>query len=111
VIAIGVVLIVAGLVAGYIDSTTRFKSELIDEHFRSMLVGLFVGVTLVFVGAIGWAWRREPSAKIHAAGTVFFTPWLGVVAGYFIDGMNIHGGSALMIALIPAAVVLIMAGF
>jgi hypothetical protein len=53
---------------------------------------------------MGKAAKQKRARSMAAA--VFFAPWLLLLAGYLIDGLNFHGSAALVVLLILIAAIL-----
>jgi hypothetical protein len=76
-------------------------------------MGAVLGIPVAFIGLIGWAKHLGKKERVQMAAAVFFAPWLLLLPGYLIDGMNLHGSAGpviflMLIAAILAVVLLIM---
>ena len=113
----GICLTIIGLGAGYVDESTHFRFAFISDHFDVFLMALLIGIVLSFIFMIGWARQFKGGARARLAGIVFVSPWIAGLLSYPIEGLNVHGPSALLYFLVmPAAsllalVLLIMAGY
>ena len=110
----GAFLIALGVSAFYIDVAVNFRYDFIEHHYDAFGMSILVGVVCAFVGCIGWAKLCSKQRRSLMAGLVFIAPWVGLLLGSPIGGMNIHGPSAItMMLIIPstllAVVLLIMA--
>jgi hypothetical protein len=103
---VGIGLIVIGAAAGYVDVGTRFKFEFISDYYEVFGLALLVGTLLSFIGLIGWARHLERQYRVRMAGLVFAFPWIAVLLGYPIDGINVHGAAPIVLMLIIPATVL-----
>jgi NO-binding membrane sensor protein with MHYT domain len=103
---VGTCLIGIGIAAGYIDVATHFRFQFISDQFSIFLLALLIGALASFVGLIGWAKQLPRGGRSHMARLVFVSPWVVGLLGYGIDGLNIHGPSALVLLLIVPASVL-----
>ena len=57
-------------------------------------------------GLIGWARHLDRPARVQAAGAVFAFPWVAVLLGYPIDGINVHGAAPIVLMLVLPATIL-----
>jgi hypothetical protein len=108
----GVFLIAIGTAYFFFDEATTdwFGSSLLNIFGMGAVLGLPVAI----IGIIGWAKQLGKKERLQMAAAVFFVPWLLLIPGYLIDGMNMHGSAApvvllILIAAILAVVLLIMA--
>jgi hypothetical protein len=108
----GIFLIAIGMACFFFDEVTN------DWYGSSLLnifgMGAVLGIPVAFIGLIGWAKQLGSQKRRKMAALVFFAPWLLIVIGLFVDGMNIHGSAGPVIGLvllgtILAVVLLIMA--
>jgi hypothetical protein len=109
-------LIALGASAFYIDVAMHFRFDFIQHHYEEFGMSILIGVILTFIGCIGWARFCRRQRRAMMAGCVFIAPFAALLAGSPIDGTNIHGPSAITMALtIPATVLavvlLVMAAF
>lgn len=91
------------------------------DLLRSFIPGLLafgvcilLGTVIVSVGCIGWAKLKNSKVRATMAASVFAAPLLALLIGGPVDGINIHGPSAItMMLLLPfsalAFILLIMA--
>jgi hypothetical protein len=104
---VGIALTAMGLGAGYFDEATHFRFAFLGDHFGIFLAALLLGIVSSFVFIIGWARRLRKRAQARAAGIVFISPWIAGLFTYPIEGLNVHGPSALLWFLVmPAASIL-----
>jgi hypothetical protein len=103
---VGASLIAVGIGAFYLDEATRSHFEFISDY--SDLFGLLelVGLFLSFIGCIGWATQLRKRNLIQLVFLVLLAPWLALLIGYPIAGINFHGAAALVMMLIVPATVL-----
>ena len=104
--SVGVALVVTGAAAEYVDVATHFKFEFISDDYEFFGLALLVGVFLSFAGLIGWARHLDRPARVKAAGAVFAFPWVAVLLGYPIDGINVHGAAPIVLMLVIPATIL-----
>jgi hypothetical protein len=79
----------------------------LSDHFAIFLVALLLGILLSFVFTIVWARRFNKRTQARAAGIVFISPWVAGLLTYPIEGVNVHGPSALLwFIVMPAASIL-----
>jgi hypothetical protein len=101
---VGTALTAIGLGAGYFDEATHFRFALLSDHFGIFLIALLLGMLSSFVFIIGWARQFEKTTQARAARIVFISPWVAGLLTYPIEGLNVHGPSALLWFLVmPAA--------
>jgi hypothetical protein len=107
----GVFLVTIGTAYFFFDEATRdwFGSSL----FNIFAMAAVIGVPVAFIGLIGWAKQLGKRERAKMGALVFFAPWLLLIPGYLIDGMNVHGSAGpvilpILIAAILAIVLLIM---
>jgi len=104
---LGGALTAIGLGAGYFDEATHFRFAFLGDHFGIFLVALLLGIVSSFVFIIGWARRLKKRTQARAAGIVFVSPWIAGILTYPIEGLNVHGPSALLWFLVmPSASIL-----
>ncbi len=103
---VGVALVVTGAAAEYVDVATHFRFEFISDDYEFFGLALLVGVFLSFAGLIGWARHLDRPARVKAAGAVFAFPWVAVLLGYPIDGINVHGAAPIVLMLVIPATIL-----
>lgn len=101
---LGVCLITLGI-------TYFFFDEVTTDWYGSSLLNIFgiagmVGVILAFIGVIGWAKQLGGKKRRQMAAWAFFAPWIVVLSGYLVDGLNIHGSAGLAFLLIFLAIIL-----
>ena len=115
-IIIGIILIVTGVGAGYVDVATDFKFDFLSRHFGWFILALLLGIVLSFGAVIGWAKQFAAGTRRRTAGVVFVAPVVAALALNSVQGFNVHGPSVFLFYLVmPAAwllalVLLIMAG-
>lgn len=97
---VGFALVVTGAAAEYVDVATHFKFEFISDDYELFSLALLLGVFLSFAGLIGWARHLDRPARVKAAGAVFAFPWVAVLLGYPIDGINVHGAAPIVLMLV-----------
>ena len=104
---VGVSLTAVGLSAGYFDEATHFRFEFLSRYFGVFLIALVLGVLTSFGFVIFWARSCDKRARARAAGLVFIAPWIFGLLSYPVEGLNVHGPSALLWFLVmPAASIL-----
>lgn len=113
---LGACLILMGLTAFYLDVAVDFKSEVIQHHYDGFGSCILLGVLAAFVGCIAWARSSSRKHKTIMAASVFVAPLLALLIGSPVDGINVHGPSAITIMLmlpasVLAVVLVIMAAF
>ena len=107
-------MIAIGTSAFYVDVAARFQIDFIEQHYGEFGIGILIGLILAFVGCIGWARCCTKQQRASMAAIVFITPLVALLVGSPVDGINIHGPSAItMMLIIPAtllaAILLVMA--
>ncbi len=95
-----------GAAAEYVDVATHFKFEFISDDYEFFGLALLLGVFLSFAGLIGWARHLDRPARVKAAGAVFAFPWVAVLLGYPINGINVHGAAPIVLMLVLPATIL-----
>jgi hypothetical protein len=104
---VGTALTAIGLGAGYFDEATHFRFAFLSDHFSIFLVALLLGVLSSFVFIVGVARRFSKRTQARAARIVFISPWIAGLLTYPVEGLNVHGPSALLWFLVmPAASIL-----
>lgn len=103
---VGVALVVTGAAAEYVDVATHFRFEFISDDYEIFGLALLLGVLLSFAGLIGWGRDLDRPARMKTAALVFAFPWVAVLVGYPIDGLNVHGAAPMVLMLIVPATVL-----
>jgi len=103
---LGVVLIVVGDSAFYIDVAARFRFDFIEQNYGTFGLSILTGVVLAFIGCIGWSKSGGKKARALMPGAVFITPWMLLLVGSPIDGFNVHGPSMISAMLVLPATVL-----
>lgn len=93
-VAAGVCLILIGIGAGYLDVATQFRFDFISRYFDVFSFAALAGVLLAFVGCIGWSRHLKKRQKILLAVAAFIFPWMVLLVGYPIGGINMHGAAA-----------------
>jgi hypothetical protein len=111
---LGAILTTFGLAAFYVDVAAHFKFDVIEQHYTVLGVCTLLGTVIVFVGCIGWAKLRNSKVRAIMAAAVFAMPLFALLIGTPVDGINIHGPSAItMMLILPysalALILLIMA--
>jgi hypothetical protein len=111
---LGAILTTFGLVAFYVDVAAHFKFDFIEQHYTAFGVCILLGTIIVFAGCIGWAKLRNSKVRAIMAAAVFAAPFFALLIGSPVDGINIHGPSAItMMLVLPfsalALILLIMA--
>jgi hypothetical protein len=106
----------AAFYTDYTDVAVRFRFDFIEHHYDEFGMSILIGVVCCFAGCIGWARLCNRRHRAMMAVAVFIAPFVGLLLGSPIGGMNIHGPSAItMMLTLPATVLavilLIMAGF
>jgi hypothetical protein len=91
---VGVSLIVIGLGVLFIDSGTNDLFEFISHNSEAFGDAFVVGVFLSFVGLIGWAVHLRRKIGARMAANVFAWPWITLLIGFGVDGLNMHGTAA-----------------
>lgn len=97
---VGVGLAVIGLSAAYLEMSSHFNFEFIDNYFDFFTLASLGGAVLMFAGLICWARQMQQKARRSMAANVFFWPWLTLLVGFGVDGLNMHGTAALAFAVI-----------
>ncbi|MCU1249525.1 MAG: hypothetical protein JWQ49_2554 [Edaphobacter sp.] len=102
---VGASLITVGIGAFYIDDATRFHFEFISDYSEVFgLLGM-IGLLLSFIGCIGWATQLRKRNLVQLVFLVLLAPWLALLIGYPIAGINYHGAAAfVMMLIVPAAI-------
>lgn len=95
-----------GIGAGYLDSSPHFDFEIISDNFDVLGVGYGIGALVSFICLTGWSRHLERRLQLRMAAMVFAAPWLTLLVCYPIDGVNYHGGAALVLVLIVPASIL-----
>jgi hypothetical protein len=103
---LGAVFIVVGVSAFYIDVAARFRFDFIEQNYGTFGASILSGVVLAFIGCIGWAKSGDKKTRVLMAGAVFIAPWMLLLAGSPIDGVNVHGPSMISAMLVLPATVL-----
>jgi hypothetical protein len=104
----GASLIAIGLGAGYLDEATRFNFEFISDHYEVFGLSALVGLLLSFIGCIGWARQLRKRNLVQLVFLVLLAPWLALLIGYPIAGINFHGAAApVMMLIVPATILAI----
>jgi hypothetical protein len=103
---VGVALVVTGAAAEYVDVATHFRFDFISDDYGVFGLALLLGVLLSFTGLIGWARHLDRPARMKMAGLVFAFPWVAVLVGYPIDGLNVHGAAPMVLMLVIPATIL-----
>lgn len=111
---LGAILTTFGVAAFYVDVAAHFKFDVIEQHYTVFGVCILLGTVIVFVGCIGWAKLRNSKIRAIMAAAVFVTPLFALLIGAPVDGINMHGPSAItMMLVLPysalALILLIMA--
>jgi hypothetical protein len=102
----GIGFVTIGAAAGYVDIATRFRFEFISDDFEIFILALLVGTLISFIGLTGWARYLDRQSRVRMAGLVFAFPWIAVLLGYPIDGINVHGAAPLVLMLVAPASIL-----
>lgn len=97
---VGLVFVLVGASAGYIDIATNFRFEWISDQFAYFILSLLVGTIAVFIGSIGWARFLDRPSRVRMAVLAFSTPWIIGLLGYPIAGFNVHGPAPLVLLLV-----------
>ena len=103
---VGVAFVMAGAAAGYVDVATHFRFEFISDDYGFFGLALVLGVLLSFAGLIGIARDLDQPARIKTEGLDFAFPWVVVLVGYPIDGLNVHGAAPVVLMLVVPATIL-----
>jgi hypothetical protein len=103
---VGASLIAVGIGAFYVDEATRFHFEFISDYSNVFGLLVVVGLILSFIGCIGWATQLRKRNLVQLVFLVLLVPWLALLIGYPIAGINFHGAAALVMMLIVPATVL-----
>jgi hypothetical protein len=103
---VGASLIAVGIGAFYVDDVTRFHFEFISDYSSVFGLLVTVGLFLSFIGCIGWATQLRKRNLVQLVFLVLLVPWLTLLIGYPIAGINVHGSAALVMMLIVPATIL-----
>ena len=105
----GALLVSLGTAAFYVDDAAHFGFDFIEHHYDEFGIGILIGVVFSFAGCIGWARLCSSQHRAKMATIVFIAPFMGLMLGSPIGGMNIHGPSAItMMLTIPATVLAVI---
>ena len=107
---LGALLTAFGVTAFYVDVAAHFRFDIIEQHYTVFGICILLGTVIVFVGCIGWAKLCNSKYRAMMAGTVFIAPLLALAIGAPVDGINVHGPSAItgMLILPFSALALIL---
>jgi|GEM_PF-3823395 len=111
---LGTIITTFGVAAFYVDFAAHFKFDIIEQNYTVFGVCILLGTVIVFVGCIGWAKLCNSKYRVIMAAAVFAAPFFVLLIGSPVDGINIHGPSAItMMLVLPfsalALILLIMA--
>lgn len=88
---------------------TDFRFEFSDLYYAVFLLAAAVGTLFGFIGCIAWARCLGSQHRVTMAMGVFSLPWLMLLLGYPIGGVNIHGPAVpAMLMVIPATILAII---
>jgi predicted MFS family arabinose efflux permease len=102
---VGASLVAVG-VGAYFTELSRFNFEFIDDYFDFISLIALVGGLGAFIGCIGWAKHLGRSGRASMGSVVFVVPWIFLLLGYLIDGLNVHGSAAAVLLLMISAAIL-----
>jgi hypothetical protein len=105
-IVAGLILLLVGIGAFYVDEVNHSAYDFFDRIVANLLFAILIGTVLTFVAVICWARQFGRRTRLRTAGIVFAVPWVGVLIGYRIDGMNVHGASGFIMLIVPIAMIL-----
>ncbi|HSY35778.1 MAG TPA: hypothetical protein VK814_08520 [Acidobacteriaceae bacterium] len=105
----GVFLVALGTAAFYVDVAAHFRLDFIEHNYDVFGMSILVGVGVAFVGFIGWARLSDRQGRGVMAASVFAAPFAALLLGSPIDGINVHGPSAIsMMLTIPATILAVI---
>ncbi len=80
-----------GLGAFGFDFATRGEVSFISNRYEGLFLAIAIGVALLLVSLIGWAWVLGKAGRARIAFFTLVVPIAVILVGYALGGTNVHG--------------------